>query len=221
MQTGDTVPLNLTPDELLTTTRTVRKRLDFERPVPRTLIEECIEIALQAPTGGFKQNWHWIAISDPKIKDAIAEIYRASWVQTTQSGRMPTYGPDDPRATRIQRVLESGTYLADNIGRAPWLIIPCGTGRTLDQPTVPEQSRFWASILPAMWNFMLAARARGLGCAWTTEHLKHEDQVARILNIPQPEVTQCGLLPVAFSKGTDFRRAQRIPGVDVTHWDTW
>jgi nitroreductase len=215
------VVLDLTPDELLTTTRTVRKRLDFERPVPRSLIEECLEVSLQAPTGGLKQNWHWIVVGDEATKMAIAEVYRNSWRQTTQAGGLPSYRVDDPRSARIQRVLDSGTYLADNIGRSPWLVIPCGTGLVTGRPTVPEQSRFWASIVPAMWSFMLAARARGLGCAWTTEHLKHADEVARILKIPQPEVTQCGLFPVAYTVGTDFRRAQRLPGADVTHWDTW
>jgi nitroreductase len=76
-------------------------------------------------------------------------------------------------------------------------------------------------MVPAMWSFMLAARARGLGCAWTTEHLKGEEEVATILGIPYPEVTQCGLLPVAYTIGTDFKRAERIPGPEVTHWDRW
>ena len=213
--------LNLSPDELLTTTRTVRKRLDFSRPVPRALIEECIDIALQAPTGGFKQNWQWVVVGDEQTKNAIAAVYRQSWEQTSQGADLPRYDSDDPRAARMAKIVESGQYLADNIGRSPWLVLPCGTGRVLDQPTLPEQSRFWASVLPAMWNFMLAARARGLGCAWTTEHLKREEDVAQILGIPYPQVTQCGMLPVAYTKGTEFRRAQRIPGAELTHWDHW
>jgi nitroreductase len=199
----------------------VRKRLDFSRSVPRALIEECIDIAVQAPTGGFKQNWHWMVIGDEKIKNAIATVYRESWEQTARTGHLPSYDSDDPRAKRMTKIVESGQYLADNIGRSPWLVIPCGTGRVLDQPTVPEQSRFWASILPAMWSFMLAARARGLGCAWTTEHLKREQDVAQIVGIRYPDVTQCGLLPVAYTRGTEFRRAQRIPGEELTHWNHW
>jgi nitroreductase len=213
--------LDLSPDELLSTTRTVRKRLDFSRPVPRALIEECIDIAVQAPTGGFKQNWHWVVVGDEQTKNAIAAIYRQSWEQTTQGGDLPSYDSDDVRTKRMAKIVESGQYLADNIGRSPWLVLPCGTGRVLDQPNLPEQSRFWASVLPAMWSFMLAARARGLGCAWTTEHLKREEDVAQILGIPYPQVTQCGMLPVAYTKGTEFRRAQRIPGEELTHWDRW
>jgi nitroreductase len=215
------VTLDLTPDELLTTTRTVRRRLDFERPVDRALIEECIEIALQAPTGGLKQNWHWIVIGDPHVKKQIGEIYRSSWISTSTTGALPSYPAADPRSERLARVLASGSYLAENIDRAPWLVVPCGTGRKLGSPTLSEQSRFWGSVLPAMWSFMLAARARSLGIAWTTEHLKHEEEVAGILGIPCPEVTQCGLFPVAHTIGTEFRRAHRIPGSEVTHWEHW
>lgn len=214
--------LALTPDELLTTTRTVRKRLDFDRPVPRELIEDCIEIALQAPTGSLKQNWHWIVIGDERVKTAVASVYRDSYHGTADARRGSlAYGSTDPRTERLARVLESSEYLADNLARAPWLVIAAGTGRVLDSPTVPEQSRFWGSVLPAMWSFMLAARARGLGCAWTTEHLKREEEVAKILGIPYPEVTQCGLFPVAYSIGTDFKQAKRIPGSQLTHWDAW
>jgi nitroreductase len=214
--------LALTPDELLTTTRTVRKRLDFARPVPRQLIAECIDIALQAPTGSLKQNWHWIVIGDPAIKAAVAAVYRESYHQATAvPGKRAASTGADSRRERLSSVLESADYLADNIGRAPWLVIPAATGRVLESPSLPEQSRFWGSVLPAMWSFMLAARARGLGSAWTTAHLKREAEVAQILRIPYPEVTQCGLFPVAYSIGTDFRKATRIPAAEVTHWDTW
>ncbi|MEV8518067.1 nitroreductase family protein [Dactylosporangium sp. NPDC051484] len=213
--------LPLTPDELLTTTRTVRKRLDFDRPVPRSMIEECIEIACQAPSGGMKQNWHWIVIGDEETKKKIGEIYRDSWMTNAAAGNVPSYEADNPRSARMARVVESATYLAENMGRAPWLVIPCGTGRVMESPTVPEQSRFWSSVLPAMWNFMLAARARGLGVAWTSEALKREEEIADLLGIPYPEVTQCGLFPVAYSIGTDFKKASRIPGSELTHWDRW
>jgi nitroreductase len=221
--TTPSTTLPLSPDELLTTTRTVRKRLDFDRPVPRQLIEECIDIALQAPTGSVKQNWQWIAVSDPDTKQALAEIYRDSY-RHSAGGRVRTtldYPPGDARSVRLAKVLESSEYLVENMARVPWLVIAAGTGRVLGNPTVPEQSRFWGSVLPAMWSFMLAARARGLGCAWTTEHLKQEEKVADLLGIPFPEVTQCGMFPVAYSIGTEFRPAARIPAAEVTHWDRW
>jgi nitroreductase len=214
--------LALTPDELLTTTRTVRKRLDFDRPVPRQLIEECIEIALQAPTGGLKQNWHWIVIGDAAVKAAVAGIYQDCY-HSENGARRHTRDHEitGPRANQLAKVLDSAAYLADNMARAPWLVIAAGTGRVLEAPTLPQQSRFWGSVLPAMWSFMLAARARGLGCAWTTTHLMREEEVARLLGIPYPEVTQCGLFPVAYSVGTDFKKASRLPASQVTHWDRW
>jgi len=213
--------LDLTHDELLTTTRTVRKRLDFERPVERELIEECIEVAIQAPSGGLKQNWHWVVVGDPDLKKSIRDVYRDSWLASMKSDHLENYSPDDTRSPQLDRVLESGTYLAENLHRAPWLVIACGTGRVSSEATLPEQSRFWASILPAMWSFMLAARSRSLGVAWTTEHLKREEEIAKILGIPYPAVTQCGLLPVAYSLGTNFKPAPRISGSQLTHWDGW
>jgi nitroreductase len=213
--------LDLTPDELLTTTRTVRRRLDLDRPVPRDLIVECIDVALQAPTGGLKQNWHWIAVEDADVKKKIAEIYLESWNAGKARGDLPTPDPADPRRDRIGPVVESGSYLAANLERVPWLVVVAGTGRPPVGATVPEQLRFWGSILPAMWSFMLAARARGLGSAWTTEHVKREEQIASILGLPYPVVTQCGMFPVAYSVGTDFKRARRLPAAEVIHWDRW
>lgn len=211
----------LTPDELLTTTRTVRRRLDLERPVPRHLISECIDVALQAPTGSLKQNWHWIVVGDPDVKAAVAAVYQASYRSASARHGPLVDDSSDPRTDRLAKVLESADFLADNLARAPWLVIAAGTGRVLESPTVPEQSRFWGSVVPAMWSFMLAARARGLGCAWTTAHLQREAEVAQVLGIPYPEVTQCGLFPVAYSIGTEFRKARRIPASQVTHWDRW
>jgi nitroreductase len=213
--------LLLSPDELLTTTRTVRRRLDFERPVPRHLITECIDIALQAPTGALKQNWHWIVVGDPDVKAALASVYQACYLGAAARHEPPVEDSGDPLTGRLAKVLESAAFLAENLARAPWLVITAGTGRVLESPTVPEQSRFWGSVVPAMWSFMLAARARGLGCAWTTAHLQREAEVAQILGIPYPEVTQCGLFPVAYSVGTEFRKAGRIPAAEVTHWDSW
>ena len=209
--------LALDPDQLLTTTRTVRKRLDFDREVPAALIEECIEVAIQAPTGSLRQSWRWLVIGDQATKDAVAEVYRDSWFGHPK----PSYDTSDPRGARLQRTLESANYLAEHLHRSPWLVIPCGVGRDLTTTSAEGQMRFWGSILPAMWSFMLAARGRGLGCAWTTEHLKQDERVAAILGIPHPEVTQCGLLAVAYSIGTDFKRAHRIPGSELTYWNKW
>ena len=177
--------LPLGPDELLTTTRAVRKRLDFDRPVERAVIEECLAIALQAPTGGNRQRWHWVVVTDAAKRRALAELYRKAWaVYLTLPTAAPNLHFDDPTRERVQRrVGDSAQYLADNLERVPVLLIPCFPGR-IDGKSSPVQAGTWGSILPAVWSFMLAARARGLGTAWTTLHLQHEQDAARVLGIP-------------------------------------
>lgn len=214
--------LPLTPDELLTTTRAVRRRLDFSRPVERTLIEECLAIAQQAPTGGNRQRWHFLIVTDPAKRAALAELYRRAWaVYLTMPTAAPNLHFDEATREAVQRrVADSAQYLADNFEKAPVFLIPCFLGRIDGQPS-SVQAGTWGSILPAVWSFMLAARARGLGTAWTTLHLMHEREAAAILGIPHAEVTQAALIPVAHTLGTDFRPAHREPIEGIVHWDSW
>jgi nitroreductase len=220
MPTMPTLPL--TPDELLTTTRSVRKRLDFSRPVEPEAIRECLEIALQAPNGGNRQPWSFVVVTDAAKRQALGDIYRRGWA--LYKG-LPMNAPDrlskDPaRAATQQRILGSADYLAEHMHEAPALLIPCIRGRFDNQPT-PAQAGAWGSILPATWSFMLAARARGLGSSLTTVHLFFEQDAANVLGIPYDKITQTALIPVAYTLGTDFAPAPRQPLDDVLHWDTW
>jgi nitroreductase len=210
----------LSVDEVLTTTRAVRKRLDLSRPVPRELLIECLEIAVQAPTGSNRQGWHFVFVSDPERKSAIASHYRRSW-EAYSKAPPPTYEEGDVRAQRMAGVKSSARYLADHMQEAPWLLIPVIQGRLPEGASTAAQASLWGSILPAFWSFMLAARARGLGTAWTTLHLVYERQVAEVLAIPYEKFTQAGLTPIAFFTGTDFKPAARIPLEEITHWDRW
>jgi nitroreductase len=209
----------MTPDELLTTTRTVRKRLDLTRPVPPELIRECLEIALQAPSGGNRQGWHWIVVTDPDVRASVAEVYRRGWQAYHGSGgAAATLFRDDPERAKAQRrVGDSAAYLAEHIGQVPVLVIPC-----LRVAKLPEgnQAGVWGSLLPAVWNYMLAARARGLGTAWTTLHLPHEREVAELLGLPE-DVRQGALVPTAYYTGETFRPARRQPLEEVLHLDRW
>ncbi len=211
--------LNLSADEVLATTRSVRKRLDFDRPVERELVMECLELALQAPTGSNRQGWQWVFVTDDDKKQRLAEIYAANFARYRGMPR-PQYDADDPRADRMDKVIDSAQYLADNMQRAPVLLIPCLEGR-------PEAGSagagWWGSILPAVWSFMLALRERGLGSAWTTLHLANDgdEQAAGFLGIPHDRFTQAGLFPIAYTQGTDFQLASRIPADEVSHWDEW
>jgi nitroreductase len=214
--------LPLSPDELLTTTRAVRKRLDFDRPVERSVIEECLRIAIQAPTGSNLQRWHFVVVTDQAKRRAIAELYRKSWANYLTSPTAATnLRFDDPTRDKVQqRVGESAQYLADHLERAPVFLVPCFVGRIDGQPS-SAQAGTWGSILPAVWSFMLAARARGLGTVLTTMCLRYEREVAAILRIPYEQFTQAALIPVAYTLGTDFKPAHREPLATVVHWDNW
>ena len=214
--------LNLSADELLTTTRSVRKRLDFDRPVERAVVEECLTIAMQAPTGSNRQGWHWVVVADAAKKRAICDVYRTNFAEYRNAPGAELRRRATRRGERQPKVADSATYLADNFHRSPLLVIPCLWGR-LDDASVRSARRGWGSLLPAVWSFMLALRERGLGSAWTTIHLMNdgEREVAEVLGIPFDKVTQGGLFPVAYTIGTDFRPAAREPLENVLHWDQW
>jgi nitroreductase len=214
-------PMDLaTCDWLLTTTRSVRKRLDFSRPVERSVIERCIEIALQAPTGSNAQGWHFVVVTDAAKKRAIRDHYHTAFQGYLSNPQMRAqYQPNDLRAAQQPKVESSATYLAEHLHEAPALVIPCIEGR-IENAGVIGQASVYGSILPAAWSFMLALRARGLGTAWTTLHLAFEKPIAALLGIPD-HVTQTALLPVAYTKGTEFQVAKRMPAARVTHWDAW
>ncbi len=210
---------SMTPEELLTTTRSVRRRLDLTRPVPRELILECIEIATQAPTGSNRQGWQWVVVTDADKRRFVGERYRDAWYAYAAAGR-PEYPSDDPRSARQEQVRTSARYGADHMPEVPAMVIACHEGR-VDGGDNLSCAAFYGSILPAVWSFMLAARLRGLGTAYTTLHLRYEREVADVLGIPFEHYTQVAMLPVAYYTGTDFRPAQRIPMEKIVHWDTW
>ena len=212
--------LPLSPDELLTTTRAVRKRLDLARPVPMDLIRECLEIAVQAPTGSNAQNWHWIVVTDADKRRAIGEYYRRAFAAYEKSpafaGNMQ--GDDPERGAVQRRVGESAAFLGEHMGEVPVLVIPClEAGEELP---AANQAGLWASLHPAIWSFALAARARGLGTAWTSMHLAYEREVAELIGIP-PHVRQGALIPTAYYTGDTFKPAAREPIDTVLHHDTW
>jgi nitroreductase len=222
MSTPNTTTLPLSADDVLATTRAVRKRLDFDRPVEKSLIEECLHLATQAPSGSNMQGWHFVVVSDTDKKMAIAEVYRKAFSIYRDlpfaAGNIVT--GQSERDEQQQRVMGSAEYLAANFHRAPHLVIPCIEGRIDGQPNMMASSSL-GSILPATWSFMLAARARGLGTSWTTLHLMFEQEVAEIVGIPYDEITQTCLTPVAHTIGTDFKPATRVPLENITHWDAW
>lgn len=215
-------------DHVLTTTRSVRRRLDFEREVPLDLVEEALEIALQAPTGANTQTWRFMVVTDSAKKTKIADYYRqaaGAYVEgrtalsKTGVTMMREYEADDLRQQQRAALMKSGGYLMQHMQRAPVMIIPCIEGR-FEHEDVFTQASMWGSILPATWSLMLALRARRLASAWTTLHLQYEREISELLGIP-PDYTQAALLPVAWLAGGDLKPAARLPVKEVTFWDRW
>jgi nitroreductase len=200
-------------DELLTTTRSVRKRLDLTRPVGRDVILECIRLAMQAPTASNAQDWRWVVVTDADKRAAIAEIYRSVGVEYL------THAASTESDPQTRRVYESALGLTEVLGDVPVHVIPCLDSR-FDGADQLVSASAWASIIPAGWSFLLALRSRCLGSVWTTMHLGKEREVGELLGIPAT-ATQAALFPVAYTIGTDFRPASRPPAETVTFWNTW
>jgi nitroreductase len=213
--------LELNVDDLLSTTRAVRKRLDFDRPVEDSVLRECLDYAVQAPTGSNSQTWHFMMVTDPEKIAAVSAIYAKAFAIYKDSpmyaGRVGA-GSGDQREAQQSRVASSADYLADNMHRSPALFIPCLNGRTDNPGGLVGQA---GSIIPSAWSFMLAARDRGLGTCWTTLHLMFEEEAADVLGIPFAEVRQFALSPVAYTQGTDFKPATRTDTDSVISWNTW
>ena len=203
-------------DLLLSTTRSVRKRLDFERPVERETLLECLQLAVQAPTASNRQTWRWMIVTDPELKTKIADIYREQGMDYLRGNAAESESRGE---TDRRRVHDSALYLAENFERAPAYVIPCVEG-DLAEMTQTGVIGTLGSIIQAGWSFQLALRARGLGSTWTTIHLGDAQAVADLLGIPAG-VTQVALIPVAYTKGTSFRPAKRPPVTEITHWNHW
>ncbi|MBF44522.1 MAG: nitroreductase [Acidimicrobiaceae bacterium] len=215
--------LGLSVHDVLTTTRSVRRRLDLDRPVDDELIKECLEYAVQAPTGSNRQGWRFVVVTDPEKRAGLADLYRQGWeryVGMAESAAALATDENSESGTQQMRVMRSAAYLAENMHRVPAMVIPCLPGR-IDRSGFGATSSL-ASIIPSAWSFMLGARERGLGTCWTTIHLMFEEEASTLLNIPYETVSQVALITVGHTIGTDFQPATREGGADaVTSWNGW
>jgi nitroreductase len=204
-------------DALLSTTRAVRKRLDLTKPVPREVILDCIRLSQQAPTGSNAQTWRWLIVTDAGLKKEIARVYNEGGAQYLEMARARVADGGDPQT---KRVYDSAFWLLDHLADVPVFAIPCVIGRPPDNAPVVAHASVYGSIFPAVWSFQLALRSRGLGSVLTTLHLFREAEIAKLLGIPEG-VAQVGLLPVAYTKGTDFKPAKRPAPETITSWNRW
>jgi nitroreductase len=209
--------LPTTADELLSTTRAVRRRLDLARPVEREVLEECLRLAQQAPTGGNRQNWHFVVVTDAEKRRALAAIY-----ERVARAYLPQLDGLDGLDGEAGRIYRSAWYLVDHLAEVPVHVVPCVEWeRSTDGAEPLHGPGAWASVLQGAWSFMLAARGRGLGTVWTSLHLQHEEEAADLLGIPYAQVRQAALIPVAYTLGTDFAPGPRGPLDQIVHWDRW
>ncbi len=212
-----TAPFDLEQtDRLLSTTRAVRRRLDLERPVEREVILDCIRLSQQAPTASNSQGWRWVIVTEPGLRKSLAELYRKIATTALPWGRRKF--AEGNRQT--ERVYDSAAWLAEHLHEVPVLVIPCIEPGFEPGTDNVGAAALYGSILPAMWSFQLALRSRGLGSAYTTLHLLQERDAAAVLGIPE-SVSQVGLLPVAYTVGTEFKPARRPPPETITHWNGW
>jgi nitroreductase len=221
--TGSPAPGELAAiDSLLSTTRSVRRRFDLTRPVPPSLVETCLKLALQAPTSHNLQNWHWVVVTDPQTRARIADAYVRSYEDFTPGGVPRGRIRRWHAVGRSQlRHVESVSWLGEHLAEVPVHVLPCLMGRPPDASAGLEHvAAYWASIYPAVWSFQLALRSRGLGSVLTCFHLRHEAEVAAILGLP-PMVTQTCLLPVGYTTQTEFQPAKRFPLEQRISWNHW
>ncbi|MGI5131796.1 nitroreductase family protein [Pseudonocardia sp. CA-107938] len=195
-------------DHLLATTPAVRRKLDLDRPVPDEVLLECLRLAVRAPTAGAEQMWRWLVVRDQERRTAIGALFREVG-EPYMAARAATATPSG---------WASGQHLVDVIEQVPVLVIPCMVGRPPEGNAA--QSVFYGGIFPAVWSFQLALRARGLGSTLTTYHLEREREAAQVLGIPD-DVTQVGLLPVAYTTVDDFRPPRRQAVEELTYLDAW
>jgi nitroreductase len=214
--------LDLSAEELLTTTRAVRRRLDLSRPIAPAVLRECVALALQAPSGSNRWPAQFVIVTDADRRAALGEAYRDAYRSyQASSGYIGKVDKgDDARNAQQQRTARSADHLAEHFHLAPAIVLACGQGRTDGQPAFRSVA-FAGSVHPAMWSFMLAARLHGLGTCWTAVSLYDEERTARIVGVPTDSVTICAISPVAYTLGTDFKPALRPDPDDVIHWEVW
>ncbi len=204
-------------DKLLSTTRSVRKRLDFEREVPAQVVMDCLELGLQAPTGSNRQGWRWLVVTDEGMRRELGRLYCKGGDDYLAQGLEQAR---ESGAAQDERVFDSAVYLAENIERAPVHVIPCIQNFLPQNPPRFMWAGLMGSVIPAVWSFQLALRSRGLGSVYTTLHLRCEEEAAELLGVPD-DFMQVALIPVAYTKGTNFRPAKRRPLDEIVHMNTW
>jgi nitroreductase len=190
--------------EAIWTTRAMR-RLDPEREVSDRDLLKIVEAATKSATGGNRQPVRWLIVRDREKRRLLGELYRECAEKA-----LKVYEEDARTNPTTARMLKSSRHLADHMGEAPAIVIPCAAG---------ERGRIDASVYPGVQNLMLAARALGLGTTLTTIHRCNEEKVKALLGIPDGIHTFC-LIPVGYPLGR-WGEAPRRAVSELAYWDSW
>ena len=204
MASSDSIDL-ASVDQVLATARSVRRRLDFDRPVAQSDILDCINIATQAPTGLGGESWRFVVVTDPAVKRRLAALYQQTLEELVVA-----------RGVEIKPTQQA---LVARLHEIPAMILVCNLGLPPDA-TAAGQVGYFGSILPAAWSLMLALRARGIGTTWTSLLAARQAEVAEVVDLPKDALLTV-MLPIAYTKGANLKRAQRMDARDVTFWDRW
>jgi nitroreductase len=224
-----TTPVITDVDQLLSTTRAVRHRMDFERSVERRVVEDCLRLAQQAPMGSNLEDWRIVCIDDHDLKQKLSDLYTDVWYETvegplergeaaTVTRLAPSTRPDEVSAHRQQRILKAVKYLVDHLVEVPVLVVLCSTKPLPERPVGGTASGYYGSIFPFAWSFNLALRSRGLGSVMATAIAHKATKVKEVLGLPS-DWLPITLLPVAYTKGLDFKPAARAPLSQVAFWN--
>ena len=208
------VGLDMPLDEAMRTQRAIRRlRPD---PVDDDLILQCVELALRAPTGSNAQNWEWIVVRDPAVKAKLAKYYREAWAIYGAAGKATVKGDE-----KMGRLIRAVQWQVDHFEDIPVVVVACLRGGVIKPFTVTPigASSFYGSIYPAIQNFLLAARALGLGAALTTLPLWSSTLARRTLGLPW-NVTPCAVIPVGWPRGR-YGPTTRKPVERVVHHDRY
>ena len=206
-----------TTDRLLSTTRSVRRRLDFDRLVDPEVLQDCVRLAAYAPNASNAQDWRWLIVTDPEPRAAIAQFYREGIVPPMQDLLDRRRADGDAAGVRHS---EAVLYLAERFHEVPALVIPCIRGQLDPELDLAWTASLFGSILPAVWSFQLALHSRGLASTFTTAHLLAAEEVAEMLGIPDGYLQTC-LIPVAYLRGDDLKPPARNNPNEIIAWNTW
>lgn len=195
----------------MSTLRSVRRlRPD---PIPDQVLRRVLQAAAWAPTGGNRQPWRIVVVTDRDKKDKLGEIYREEWERFLVVFRERLAAMDPEPRAKWERTVDAGNRLGENFADIPVVLNFCGTANlmTVTDADQPHPS-FVAggSIFPAVQNTLLACRAEGLGCTLTTLHCYQDDLVKEILTIPD-EWGTAAIVPIGYPERTGHGPITRLP----------